>query len=165
MFAMDSPMMVGVINELGCRRLGLCGAKSAVAPSTAAPSMRRSSMPIRKKLSATASHGVVTCSCCWAAYRYNPAEVFKGLGPFRRIGNISTLRPGGVEPKAQRFRFADRQIETIAGLKDLRRVVDSLEQSTQIDIAPDGSPIFARHRRPCNLRTECSLAMMIRSNA
>jgi hypothetical protein len=21
---------------------------------------------------------VVTCSCCWAAYRYNPAEVFKG---------------------------------------------------------------------------------------
>jgi hypothetical protein len=21
---------------------------------------------------------VVTCSCCWVAYRYNPAEVFKG---------------------------------------------------------------------------------------
>jgi hypothetical protein len=21
---------------------------------------------------------VVTCSCCWAAHRYNPAEVFKG---------------------------------------------------------------------------------------
>ncbi len=21
---------------------------------------------------------IVTCSCCWAAYRYSPAEVFKG---------------------------------------------------------------------------------------
>lgn len=21
---------------------------------------------------------IVTCSCCWGAYRYNPAEVFKG---------------------------------------------------------------------------------------
>src|SRR5205823_9841604 len=25
---------------------------------------------------------IVTCSCCWAAYRYSPAEVFKGTpGP------------------------------------------------------------------------------------
>jgi hypothetical protein len=25
---------------------------------------------------------IVTCSCCWAAYRYNPAEIFKGApGP------------------------------------------------------------------------------------
>jgi len=25
---------------------------------------------------------IVTCSCCWAAYRYSPAEVFKGApGP------------------------------------------------------------------------------------
>jgi eukaryotic-like serine/threonine-protein kinase len=45
---------------------------------------------------------------------------------------------GGAEPEAQRLRFTDRQIETITSLKDLRRVVDSL------DIAPDGSPVFAR---------------------
>ena len=50
----------------------------------------------------------------------------------------------GAEPKTQRFRFADRQMETITSVKDLRRVVDSVEQGTQIDIAPDGSPIFAR---------------------
>jgi hypothetical protein len=51
---------------------------------------------------------------------------------------------GGAEPKAQRLRFADRQIETITGLKDLRRVVDSVDEGTQIDVAPDGSPVFAR---------------------
>jgi hypothetical protein len=28
---------------------------------------------------------IVTCSCCWAAYRYSPAEVFKGPpGPSSR---------------------------------------------------------------------------------
>jgi serine/threonine protein kinase/Tol biopolymer transport system component len=59
-------------------------------------------------------------------------------------GKYVYFTTGGAEPKAQRFRFADRQIETITSLKDLRRVVDSVEQSTQIDIAPDGSPIFAR---------------------
>jgi len=51
----------------------------------------------------------------------------------------------GGEPKAKRLRFADRQIETITSLEDLRRVVDSVEEkNTQIDVAPDGSPIFAR---------------------
>ncbi len=59
-------------------------------------------------------------------------------------GKYFYFTTGGAEPKAQRFRFADRQIETITSLKDLRRVVDSLEQSTQIDVAPDGSAIFAR---------------------
>ena len=48
---------------------------------------------------------------------------------------------GGAEPKTQRLRFAGRQIETITSLKDLRRVVD---ESTQIDVAPDGSPVFTR---------------------
>ena len=59
-------------------------------------------------------------------------------------GKYFYFTTGGAEPKAQRLRFADRQIETITSLKDLRQVVDSLEQSTQIDVAPDGSPIFAR---------------------
>jgi hypothetical protein len=64
-------------------------------------------------------------------------------------GKYFYFTTGNAEPKAQRLRFADRQIESITSLKDLRRVVDSVEQSTQIDIAPDDSPIFARrHRYP-----------------
>jgi hypothetical protein len=48
----------------------------------------------------------------------------------------------GVEPKALRLRFADHQIETITSLKDLHRALNNGE--TQINIAPDGSPIFTR---------------------
>jgi Tol biopolymer transport system component len=51
---------------------------------------------------------------------------------------------GGAAPKAQRLRLADRQIETITSLKDLRRVVDRVEFGTQISVAPDGSPVFTR---------------------
>ena len=43
-----------------------------------------------------------------------------------------------------RARFADHKIEEIASLKDLRRVVDSVDQGTQMSVAPDGSPIFTR---------------------
>jgi eukaryotic-like serine/threonine-protein kinase len=50
---------------------------------------------------------------------------------------------GGAEPEVRRLRFADRQVETVTSLKGLRRVVDSLE-GTQLDVAPDGSPVFAR---------------------
>ncbi len=49
---------------------------------------------------------------------------------------------GGVEPRALRLRFADHQIETITSLKDLHRAVNGGE--TQINVAPDGSPIFTR---------------------
>jgi hypothetical protein len=51
---------------------------------------------------------------------------------------------GGGEPMTLRIRFADRQIETITSLKAVRRVVDSVVGNTQIDIAPNGSPIFTR---------------------
>ncbi len=51
---------------------------------------------------------------------------------------------GGAEPAAQRLRFSDRQVETITSLKNLRRVVDKVEKSTQIIVAPDGSPVFTR---------------------
>jgi serine/threonine protein kinase len=62
-----------------------------------------------------------------------------------RDGKYLTFTTGGAEPKVQRLRFADRQIETITSLKDLRRVVDSVELGgTQINIAPDGSPVFTR---------------------
>ncbi len=49
---------------------------------------------------------------------------------------------GGAEPKALRYRFADRQIETITSLNDFHRVVNY--GSTQISVAPDGSPVFTR---------------------
>lgn len=51
---------------------------------------------------------------------------------------------GGPEPKAERIRFADHQIEAITSLINLRRVVDPVEKATQIDVAPDGSPVFTR---------------------
>ena len=50
---------------------------------------------------------------------------------------------GGVEPKLQRLRFADHQVATIDSLKDLRRVVDANE-GAQLNVAPDGSPVFTR---------------------
>ena len=49
---------------------------------------------------------------------------------------------GGADPKAFRLRLADHQIETITSLKDLHRVVNY--GWTQINVAPDGSPIFTR---------------------
>jgi hypothetical protein len=40
----------------------------------------------------------VTCACCWAAYRYSPAEVFKGPpGPSGRC--IDRGRPNDREEK------------------------------------------------------------------
>ncbi len=62
------------------------------------------------------------------------------LSPDRKYFYFTT---GGAEPKVQRLRVADHQIETIASLKDLRRVADWAE-NTQINVAPDGSPVFAR---------------------
>jgi Tol biopolymer transport system component len=58
-------------------------------------------------------------------------------------GKYFYFTTGGALPKVQRLRFADRKIETIASLKDLRRVVDTLE-GTQVNVAPDGSPVFTR---------------------
>jgi len=63
------------------------------------------------------------------------------LSPDRKYFYFTT---GGAEPTVQRLRFADRRIETITGLKDLRRVVDLAEGTTQVNVAPDGSPVFTR---------------------
>jgi len=63
------------------------------------------------------------------------------VSPDRKYFYFTT---GGTEPKIQRLRFADRQVETIASLKGLRRVEDSALFSTQINVAPDGSPVFTR---------------------
>jgi eukaryotic-like serine/threonine-protein kinase len=59
------------------------------------------------------------------------------VSPDRKYLYIAT---GGAEPKAQRLRLADHQIETITSLKNFRRVADSAGAS----IAPDGSPVFTR---------------------
>lgn len=48
----------------------------------------------------------------------------------------------GSEPRAMRLRIADRRIEAITSLKDFHRVVN--HGNTQINVAPDGSPIFTR---------------------
>jgi hypothetical protein len=51
---------------------------------------------------------------------------------------------GGREPKAMRIRLTDHKVETIASLKDLRRVEDWQQANTQISVAPDGSAVFTR---------------------
>jgi hypothetical protein len=63
------------------------------------------------------------------------------LSPDRKYFYVTT---GGAEPKVQRLRLADHQIETVTSLKDLHRAEDSVEGGTQISVAPDGSPVFTR---------------------
>jgi len=57
-------------------------------------------------------------------------------------GKYLYFTTGGAEPKIERIRFADQQIETITSLKDFHRVVNYA--GTQINVAPDGSPILTR---------------------
>ncbi len=49
---------------------------------------------------------------------------------------------GGADAKALRVRIDGHQLETITSLKDIHRVVN--HGDTQINVAPDGSPIFTR---------------------
>ena len=49
---------------------------------------------------------------------------------------------GTEQPELQRYRISDGRKETITGL-NLRRVVDPYTE-TQVNVAPDGSPIFTR---------------------
>jgi non-specific serine/threonine protein kinase/serine/threonine-protein kinase len=48
---------------------------------------------------------------------------------------------GGAEQKVMRIRLSDQQFETVTRLKDFHRAVNVF---TQINVAPDGSPIFTR---------------------
>ena len=57
-------------------------------------------------------------------------------------GKYLYFATGGAEPKVMRLRVADHQIETITSLKDLHRALNNGD--TQINVAPDGSPIFTR---------------------
>jgi len=59
-------------------------------------------------------------------------------------GRFLYASTGGAEPKTLRIRFDNHQVETIASLKDSRLVVDSINVTTWINVAPDGSPILTR---------------------
>jgi hypothetical protein len=50
---------------------------------------------------------------------------------------------GGTNPQVSRVRLADRNVETISNLKDLRQATGP-DGNTQIGVAPDGSPVFTR---------------------
>jgi DNA-binding winged helix-turn-helix (wHTH) protein/Tol biopolymer transport system component len=73
-----------------------------------------------------------------------------GPGPFGEIENFMIspdgkyicFTTGGAEPMAMRIRVGEHKLETIASLKDFHRVVDY--GGTQINVAPDGSPVFTR---------------------
>jgi Tol biopolymer transport system component len=79
-------------------------------------------------------------------------RTWSDLGP-KDVGNIVNwmispdskylyFTTGGAEPKVERIRFADQQIETITGLKDFHRAL--IDGESQVNVAPDGSPIFTR---------------------
>jgi serine/threonine protein kinase/Tol biopolymer transport system component len=59
-------------------------------------------------------------------------------------GKYLYFTTGGAEPQAKRVRLSEGKIEPITSLTSLRRVVDPVEQGTQIGVAPDGSPVFTR---------------------
>jgi eukaryotic-like serine/threonine-protein kinase len=59
-------------------------------------------------------------------------------------GKYLYFTTGGVEPQVKRVRLSEGRVEPITSLTGLRRVVDPVEQSTQIGVAPDGSPVFTR---------------------
>ena len=71
-------------------------------------------------------------------------------------GKYVYYETGGEDPKAWRLRLADRQIEMITSLKEPSRARD-LGWVGSIDIAPDGSPIFAR-----NIGTQEVYALSVR---
>jgi serine/threonine protein kinase/Tol biopolymer transport system component len=48
------------------------------------------------------------------------------------------------DPKLRRIHIADSKVETIADLKDLRQVLDWVDGTSPLGVAPDGSAIFAR---------------------
>jgi hypothetical protein len=49
---------------------------------------------------------------------------------------------GGADAKVERIRIADQQLEPVTSLKGFHRVLNG--GTTQINVAPDGSPIFTR---------------------
>ena len=56
--------------------------------------------------------------------------------------NYLYFTTGGPDPKAFRIRFPDHRVEVITSTKDVHQVVNAY--GTQINVAPDGSPVFTR---------------------
>ena len=56
--------------------------------------------------------------------------------------NYLYFTTGGPDPKAFRIRFADHRVDAITSTKDIHQVVNAY--GTQINVAPDGSPVFTR---------------------
>jgi hypothetical protein len=63
------------------------------------------------------------------------------LSPDRKYFVFTT---GGPDPEVRRLRFSDGKVDTVASLRNLRRVADNQTSATQVDVAPDGSPVFNR---------------------
>ena len=59
-------------------------------------------------------------------------------------GKYVHYETGGEERKAWRLRFADRKIELLTSMKEPSRARD-MGWVGDIDVAPDGSPIFTRN--------------------
>jgi Tol biopolymer transport system component len=58
-------------------------------------------------------------------------------------GKYIYFTTAGAEPTVMRLQIADRRLETIASLKDLHRVLNAYGFA-QVDVAPDGSPVYTR---------------------
>jgi hypothetical protein len=56
--------------------------------------------------------------------------------------NYVYFTTAGADPKAQRIRLADRKVDIITSIKDAHQVMT--RYGTQINVAPDGSPVFTR---------------------
>jgi DNA-binding winged helix-turn-helix (wHTH) protein/Tol biopolymer transport system component len=57
-------------------------------------------------------------------------------------GKYMYYATAGTEPEAKRVRVSDGQVENLVSLNQLRRVDN--HGTTQISVAPDGSPVFTR---------------------
>ncbi len=104
-FTFCSPMMAGMTGRnLGlptawvvkCKKCGCTINCRAIDPQIEHSEPEKAEPPPRDSV-------IVTCSCCWAAYRYSPAEVFKGApSPSsncfdrKKTNNAEERRPNAV---------------------------------------------------------------------
>ena len=77
LFAYGAPVMIGMSSGLPaawvvrCKKCSCTITCRAIDPQLERSEPTKSDPPPREDV-------VVSCSCCWSAFRYNPTEVFKG---------------------------------------------------------------------------------------
>jgi len=77
LFAFGAPVMIGISSGLPaawvvrCKKCSCTITCRAIDPQLERSEPTKSEPPPREDV-------VVSCSCCWSAFRYNPTEVFKG---------------------------------------------------------------------------------------